>query len=897
MRTMAKPSYNLYLEPQNKRKSLHTYQRKELEEMTTHQLREICTKETIIKGITNPLNRFELIETILRYRGEKEALLIRQYKEGGIERLEQILARKRGSQLKDQGTIHNPAKLIMYQELDLTLYDAYEVEIDRSKRNDISKTTINHIYESNVLLVNEADKICSILNLVSDGAREPRYYLERDGSQPILPSEQKRYYLIFFEKKESDYLYHAYYEIEQNPYTALNYYKVPLVDLEVRQVEETNAILSIDFGTSNTTAGTYLDYGYIDKKDDNDILNGSIQLDQVNMVQFMDHTKGEKKWIPLLPTMACVTDCSDLENIKFHFGYDARKDTQIKYYDESFSIFYEMKRWVNSYEEFQEITDKNGNIARIQRGEIIRKYLLYVIRCAEQRFKCRFRNLHLTSPVKQKLQFNQMFQQLLSDYNVEIDHMLDEGSAVIYNTIHNLIEKKRFLDGEVVSALIIDCGGGTTDLSSCDFAIRNENVAYRVDIQTTYENGDTNFGGNNITYRLMQYIKIMFARHYSGQKLLHIDELIPVASEDIFRFVDEFGKAEVYNCLEQEYQDAEKIIPTMFKNYENHTRDEYFMVKNNFYFLFDIAERMKKKFYKNDGVVRNSFQASYDKEADDLRITKIDRWNLVVRENGALKYNHDFPDVVFNIKEIELLLKADIYEIVNKFLNEFYENKTLSDFSIIKLTGQSCRIDVFREALKEFVPGKSVEFKQQNKEKTGIIDLKLTCVRGAIQYVNAQKMGFTKVNLHYRMPTIPYSISGFTHENTEKMLIYSLDRKQTCGFLSRNSGIRQLELLLKDGNGDIKYRYSYPVVAEQFQQKTYQEMLKEHPGYVDCLPQVEMDTIEDNEVKFFVFAAKDQWGFFLLPIKRKNDLLYCTKETFFAFENDCWEMDFFDGMK
>lgn len=894
---MAKQSYTLYLDNNGTKKLQNTYKRQELEEMTTHQLREICTKETIIKGITNPLNRYELIETILRYRGEKDALFIREEKEGGLQRLEDMLKRKKGALLKDQGTIRNPAKLILYRGLDLSMFDAYEVEIDRSKRNDISKTVINRIGESNVLLIGENGEICSILNLVSDGKEQPRFFLERDGSQPIHLLEHKFYYLLFFEKKESDYLYNAYYEIDQKPYASLNYYKIPLVDLEVRDVEETEAILSIDFGTSNTTAGTYLDYGYIKRHDNNDILNRNIKLDAVNEVQFLDHTKGAKTWVPLLPTLACVADCKNPEKIKLHFGYDAKKDTQIKYYDESFSMFYEMKRWVNSYEQMQEVTDKQGNTATIQRGELIRQYLLYVIHCAEQRFKCKFKNLHLTSPVKQKLQFNKMFTEILYDYNIEADQMLDEGSAVIYNTIHNLIEKKRYYDGEIVSALIIDCGGGTTDLSSCDFSIRNDNISYRVDIQTTYENGDTNFGGNNITYRFMQYIKIMFARHYSGKKPLRIDDLISVASEDIFRYVDEFGKKDVYEKLESAYREAEEVIPTMFKNYENHTRDEYFMVKNNFYFLFDIAEQMKKKFYMSDGVVRNSFNSSYEKEEEDLRITQIDRWNLVVREDGVLKYNHNFPDIVFNIKEIELLLKADIYEIVNKFLDEFYQNKTLSDFSIIKLTGQSCRIDVFREALKEFVPGKSVEFKQQSKGKTSIIDLKLTCVRGAIQYVNAKKMGYTTVNLIYRMPTIPYSISGYTHENEEKMLIYSLDRQQIWGFLSRNSGIRQLELFLKDGSGNLKYRYTYHNRQEEYVPVTYKEIVQKYSEYAECLPQADMDTIEENEVKFFIFAAKDQWGFFLLPIRRVQSLLHMGREEFYAFENDCWEMDFFDGTK
>ena len=81
---------------------------------------------------------------------------------------------------------------------------------------------------------------------------------------------------------------------------------------------------------------------------------------------------------------------------------------------------------------------------------------------------------------------------------------------------------------------------------------------------------------------------------------------------------------EDFVCIPSE---AEEIIPTKFKNYENHTRDEYFMVKNNFYFLFDIADKMKKQFYMNEGIIRNRFQSNYDNENEDLKITRIDRWN------------------------------------------------------------------------------------------------------------------------------------------------------------------------------------------------------------------------------------------------------------------------------
>lgn len=893
----AKGSYTLHLNNSPVKKIENTYREKDLLEMTTHQLHEICTKEKIVKGITNTMNRHELIETILRFRGEREAQFIRNVCEGGMERMEEILQSKLGSCLKDEGTIRNPAKLILYCDLDLTLHDRYQVVIDRNKVNDISKAVINRLVESNVFLVSEDGMLCTILNLVSDGGNPKKYYLERDGRQPIRTSEQKFYSLLFFEKRESDYIYNAYYNIEQKQVAALNYYKIPLVDLEIREVEDTEAILSIDFGTSNTTAGAYLDYSYISQHDSNDLLNGGVKLDAVNEVLFLDAVKDKKRWMPMLPTVVSVANCKDKENVEYNFGYDALKATKTKYYDETFSMFYELKRWVNSYEQIQEINDKQGNITHVKRGDIIRSYLLYVINTAEQRFKCRFHHLHLTCPVKQKQQFNKMFKKLLTEYDIDTKNMLDEGTAVVYNTIHNLIEKKRYFDGEKISALIIDCGGGTTDLTSCTFSITNNGISYQVDIDTTYENGDTNFGGNNITYRIMQYIKVVFASHYTNRQMIRIDDLITVASEDIFRYVDEYGKEGVYEKLEKAYKDSEEIIPTRFKNYENHTRDEYFMVKNNFYFLFDIADKLKQQFYMSEGVIRNRFQSSYEEEGDDLKVTQIDRWNLVVRENNRLTYKHNFPDVVFNIKEIELLLKADIYEIVNKFLLDFYNNRTLGDFSIIKLTGQSCRIDIFREALKEFVPGKSIEFKQQQKDKSNITDLKLTCVRGAIQYVNSKKMGFTEVNVSYRMPSIPYSISGFTHENEEVMLIYSLDRQKTHGFISRNKGIRQLELLLKDEAGKLKYRYVYQNNPDKYSAITYEEIMDRYYDYQECILQEDTDSILISEVKFFIFAAKDQWGFFLVPITRDGKQLYIGEQSFYPFENDSWEMDFFDGNK
>ena len=79
--------------------------------------------------------------------------------------------------------------------------------------------------------------------------------------------------------------------------------------------------------------------------------------------------------------------------------------------------------------------------------------------------------------------------------------MLDEGMAVLYNTISNMLEQDTLEENEEYEALIIDCGGGTTDLCSYRFRIQDRRAAYKIYMETTYENGDTDFGGNNIENR------------------------------------------------------------------------------------------------------------------------------------------------------------------------------------------------------------------------------------------------------------------------------------------------------------------------------------------------------------------------------------------------------------
>ncbi len=881
------PSYRLFTkEETGGGNGIRLYSRAELEDLTTMNLIKICHEQKIVQGvIIDRLDREGLIRIILKYRSAEENLLIKDYNENGFDNVNELLKKCLSNKLPGEEKIKIPAKITLYPEIGLRKEDMYKVETD------------SEIEDSNVLLVNENNSLCGIFNLIKDINKANTYYLVSEKNLRIEKSNNRNYNFLFFKKPDSEYLYKAYYSDKPLPPMNLQYYKVPVVDLEIKEIEETDTILAIDFGTSNTSAGAYLSNTYVESPCYNDILNKRIKLNEINIVKFSDVTGKDDKWIEILPTIVYVLDCSNPDDIKYCFGYEAKNIMKKNDYTGNASVFQGIKRWVNSYSKAEEIYDENGNVAYVTRGDIIRAYIKHVIQISEHQFKCRIKNIHVSSPVKMKQQFIGMFQEIMPEYRIEDKDALDEGISVLYNTIADQIEKSRFIDGEEYKALIIDCGGGTTDLSSCVFRIEEGYISYKIEISTTYENGDTNFGGNNITYRILQFMKILFANYYKNKReIIGIDDLIDIPSEDIFRHVDDMGVSEIYENLESCYREAEMIIPTRFKEYENKVREDYKKVKNNFYFLWEIADNMKKEFFRKTNILRNKFDSSrIDEQDSDLHITTLNKWSLSVLEDGKFKSIYEFPSVVFNIKEINKLIKADIYEVVRKFLEGFYQSRKLHDYSIIKLTGQSCRIDIFKEALKEFVPGRSIEFKQRREDDDGVPDLKLSCLKGVLRYTTSKKIGDIEAVINNDMPVIPYSVSALTFNKQENILICSLERmNQVKGFMSRPIGVQEIEFYLKSMEGHLRQTYVFKNDFNDYKTILPEEITKEYNGKI---LQEDTDTIRNGEVRFFLYTQDANWGFHVVPIARKEEYLYIGKKKFFAFENDLSELDFFDGLK
>jgi len=860
-------------EPETKR----LYNRIELENMTTHQLRDICRREKIINGVLHPMDQEELIRVILRYRGEQDAYLITQHSIEGDTALEDFLMRSHKIFNSDY-QLNGNATIVVYEDLSTQFYDQITMRYDERFVN------------TNAFVVSDDHKVCGIFNIKKKGENKDRLFLVRGKDMPCkMAVNSKNYSLFCFDQATSRFMQELYQGEFKNMPEKITIYSLSILDFSVRSPRPLQLPLAIDFGTTNTVAGAYLDNTYFEQNGELPGARG-LQEDAVNYALFYDLAMGEEESV-LLPSVVAI---KSLEGGKpeYLFGYDAIKWVQSIYIDEGFSVFYDIKRWVGDFDKQEELIDRQGRQMLVQRKELIRVFLEYVIEQAANRFKCVVSTIHLSCPAKQKYLFQLLIDEILPQYRISFQETLEEGVTVLYNTISEKIASSNYENGVPHRALIIDCGGGTTDLCSCVYTITDKRVAYDIQIETTYENGDTNFGGNNLTYRILQLLKLEIAAQWGFS--MKTSEIMQQLDIETYRYVDEHGATELYKALDQACGAAEEIFPTQFKYFEKHNRIDYFRVKENYYYLFRLAEQIKKVFFNRTGLLRVNLGAIQAQDTDiSTAFIPIDKWKLSVMNKGHLRDVDVCPDVVLNIYDIELLLKADIYGIILKFLGPMYENEELYNYNSIKLSGQSCKIGIFADAIKEFIPGKIIQLRRVEKDmpEKDRLHMKLACVEGALQYLKDKNYGYANVAISSGVPALPYEITALTHHGQTVTLIHRLDRSKQHGHISRNMDDLTFKLFLVDDNQEQQYSYTYQCQSSDFTPVTYEELQEKY----EIIEQEETDIIIDHEVKFFVWADSDNWGFWVLPVGRLDESLRMGKAKFFPFENDSWIMNFYDG--
>ena len=103
-----------------------------------------------------------------------------------------------------------------------------------------------------------------------------------------------------------------------------------------------------------------------------------------------------------------------------------------------------------------------------------------------------------------------------------------------------------------------------------------------------------------------------------------------------------------------------------------------------------------------------------------------------------------------------------------------------------------------------------------------------------------------------------------------------------------------LHLYLKDLNGQERCKYSCFFNPEEFRPAEAEEIGELYEGRI---LQDDIDAIVERELRSFVLADEERWGFKVVPILRKDEKLMLGPEEFFLFETENWLTNFFDGTK
>ena len=198
--------------------------------------------------------------------------------------------------LLENPNLQVPNKMDLFKGLDITAKDKLFIKI-----------CDNNSYKRTVLFVNGEDRAIGFFNLETfavDGVK--KHYLTTEAENIDFSNHKStKYYFVF----------------ATGAGTSFKLFKVP-IEVEYHDTETTSTHLCVDFGTSNTTIGCYLDDHYVDDISNLAIINGNVVLNTENVTTFMDKElldskTGVESYVMkrLVPTVVYFNDFSDQDYI------------------------------------------------------------------------------------------------------------------------------------------------------------------------------------------------------------------------------------------------------------------------------------------------------------------------------------------------------------------------------------------------------------------------------------------------------------------------------------------------------------------------------------------------------------------------------------------------------
>ncbi len=679
------------------------------------------------------------------------------------------------------------------------------------------------------------------------------------------------------------------------------------VQIQLSDMEKSDHVLCIDFGTSNTMSGSYRikdKYGF-----------------EPELVEFSDVTQNNRL-VSYFPTVVFVEDCKDRNHIKYRFGFEAKALEREGNYESSASVFYQIKHWLiedSYYPETIDVFDINGNTFEVKKKEIVNEYIRHIISLSEDYFGVKFYELHFTAPVKIKHKFITLLKEMLPEYKI-IEDGIDEAGAILFDYVADKFAKykagpeKRKTEDRIKSSgnvAVIDCGGGTTDLATCEYRFSKESSGQLnvIEMTTQFTNGDFNYGGNNITFRIMQLVKMKIAAKLGFISEDDINRVLERSENDLLMEADKvkYNTDKLYEDFDKLYETCEECIPTQFNNMSERFFDEdKYKVKRNFYYLWQFADQVKIIFYREEKEVKK------DKWDDAIEMIGDLSLNYLYKIEGDELIRLDNPfNLEITITEIRKVIFGDIYSLLNRILN-IEDGLPKQVYEYYRLSGQSCKINLFNDLLKEFIPGKRLRALMEiTNEHIESLSLKKRCIDGSIRYIMFKRLNMrTELISKYSSAERIYSVhfsdlmgdipAEIKEEGLSQLKLYPIKDQLTEVMLvikDSQKTVRRLNLSISDYEPDGSNKDPQVIV----------NVLKRGTDSIDWedVRKKLADSLVDEATKSRVWITAvpavnyDGYGFYIYYIKKiihGNEQEYrITKGKYYNYEETA--SGFFDGMR
>ncbi len=141
------------------------------------------------------------------------------------------------------------------------------------------------------------------------------------------------------------------------------------INLKIEKAEETESVLCIDFGTSNTTTGTQF-AGTKNKK------LKELRKGEFNYVRFKNNTNETEVFIP---TIMLTNDFNDTDK-KFIIGYEAQKMIEEADFNPKGTIITNLKKLLNKIGDTQTLYDQNRTREKVKNSELVKYFIDYIIK-------------------------------------------------------------------------------------------------------------------------------------------------------------------------------------------------------------------------------------------------------------------------------------------------------------------------------------------------------------------------------------------------------------------------------------------------------------------------------------------------------------------------------------